>query len=541
MKKVISICFLLLFFDPTHVGAVEFSIETTEINAQLLNDGDVDVTETHTYEFDGDFNGITRTLIPKEDTTITNFRSTENGENLKVKKKENLYKIYRGGTDETITIDLHYTITQGVQRFEDIAQFYYSFFDENNEATYENMRIRVIPPEITEIKAAYGYDEAYQSVESVEEGAVVFHLGEVPSGEDGSIRVAYDASLFSEMALTSEKPMLNEMLADQEKMEASIKSRLESRERWGNIAPGIVGALVLTAGGLIIQSIRRRKQTGLEIERQLKGNGRFPDTQMSLPATILFTAGRLNPSAIMAALLELVRKEKIGKLSDKAFQLKSRETDFDHEKILIEWLFDDIALEHTFHIDDLEKYVDDKKNHEKYQRSFSAWREAVRNEYKRYLLTEKAVKTRWISGTAGLISISSIILFALNGLILWMIAMILLSLFFLIFAIAYRPLNETGRRLMKSLKPLKKSDQWKSWDKNDQVQGLLYQIGAGKRNMFNSSNLETSQNSEWMSYFLLAATFHSGFEKADQHTTISAATTSGGSGAGGGGGGSGAF
>jgi uncharacterized membrane protein len=544
MKKVLSVCVLLLIlFIPTHVWAVEFSIESTDINAQLHKDGQVDVKETHTYEFEGEFNGITRTLIPKENTTIHNFQASENGENLKVKKEGNLYKVYRGGSDETVTVDITYTVNQGVERFEDVAQFYYPFFDDSNEATYENMRITVVPPKPTDVKAAYGYDEAYDTVETIDEGTVVFNLGEVSSEEKGDIRVAYDASLFSEAPLTAEKPMLDNILAEKEKMDAEVAAKMEAKEQWGGYAPVIVGGLLLIAVGLIVQAIRRKRLTGIEIERQLSGNGRFPDTEMSLPATLLFTGGNLKASAIIASLLELVRKGNIKKISDEEFELLSRDTDFKHETRLIEWLFDEIADDTTFHVNDLESYVKEKKNHEKYQTSFSAWKEAVRREVKQYDLTEKARKTRWISSIAALVSFTSIFLFAYHGLFLWMFSVVLLFIFFLIFAIAYRPLNEKGRRIMETLTPLKLSDQWKTWDEDEQVPALLYQIGAGKRKM-SASFASSSQSNEWMIYLLLAETFQSGFEKADQHTAVSAAGSNGGgggSGAGGGGGGSGAF
>ncbi|MGG1685642.1 DUF2207 family protein [Pseudalkalibacillus sp. NRS-1564] len=447
-----------------------------------------------------------------------------------------------GGSDETVTVDITYTITNGVERFEDVAQFYYPFFDESNETTYENMTITVVPPIPADVKAAYGYDEAYDAVETIDEGTVVFNLGEVSSEENGDIRVAYDASLFSEATLTAEMPMLDDILADQEKTDAEVTAEREARERWGGVAPVIVGGLLLIVIGLLVQAIRRKRLTGIEIERQISGNGRFPDTEMSLPAILLFTGGNLKASAVIASLLELVRKENIKKISDEEFELVNRDTDFKHETRLIEWLFDDIASSHIFHVKDLESYVEEKKNHEKYQRSFSGWKEAVRREYKQYDLTEKAVKTRWISGLAALGSFISIFLFAYHELFLWMLLVSLLFLFFLIFPIAYRPLNEKGRRIMETVTPLKVSDQWKEWDQDEQVPALLYQIGAGKRKM-SAQFASTSQNNDWMIYLLLAETFQSGFEKADQHTAVSAAGSSGGggSGVGGGGGGSGAF
>ncbi|WP_273851153.1 DUF2207 domain-containing protein [Guptibacillus spartinae] len=539
MKKMLGFCIFLFFFlIPTNVWAVDFSIESTDITAELRQDGQVDVTETHTYQFDGDFNGITRTLIPKENATIKNVQASENGAKLKVKKEGDLYKVYRGGSDETVTVDLTYTISQGVERFEDVAQFYHPFFDDSNEATYEKMTITVVPPEPAEVKAAFGYDEAYDTVESIDNGTVVFRLGEVQSEEKGDIRVAYDASLFPEASLTAEKPMLDQILAEKERMDAEVAAKIAAKEKWSSAAPVIVGVLLLTAVGLIVQAIWRKRQTGFEVERQLNSNGRFPDTNMSLPAMLLFTAGSLKTSTVIASLLELERKGKIKKVSDEEFELISRKTDYEHETRLIEWLFDDIASSTTFHIDDLERYVEEKKNHEKYQRSFSMWKEAVRKEYKQNNLTEKAVKTRWVSGIAGLVSFISIILFAYHGLFLWMFSSTLLFVFFLIFAIAYRPLNEEGRRVKEELTPLKLSDEWKSWDKEEQVPALLYQIGAGKRKM----SAYAAPNNDWMVYLLLAETFQSGFDQADQHTAVSAAgSAGGGTGAGGGGGGSGAF
>ncbi len=53
MKKlVILLAFVFtIILLPQHVFAVDFSIENTEINAYLQENGDVQVTEQHTYEF----------------------------------------------------------------------------------------------------------------------------------------------------------------------------------------------------------------------------------------------------------------------------------------------------------------------------------------------------------------------------------------------------------------------------------------------------------------------------------------------------------
>lgn len=99
MKKIsvliIILAGMLLF--PLNALAVDYMIEETRIDAYLQENGDVQVTEQHTYSFEGEFNGITRTLIPKEGTAITEVSASEDGTALEVEQDDNEYRIYRDG------------------------------------------------------------------------------------------------------------------------------------------------------------------------------------------------------------------------------------------------------------------------------------------------------------------------------------------------------------------------------------------------------------------------------------------------------------
>src|SRR5699024_9227995 len=112
MKRILTIVvfFIVMFIIPTHAFAVDYSIENMQIHAFLQENGDVHVTEEQTYQFDEKFNGITRTLIPKKNTTITDVEATEQDKSLEVEQEDDLYKIHRSGKDETATIQLSYTI-----------------------------------------------------------------------------------------------------------------------------------------------------------------------------------------------------------------------------------------------------------------------------------------------------------------------------------------------------------------------------------------------------------------------------------------------
>lgn len=538
---------LLIISIPTSVFAVDYDIEETIINASLQENGNVEVKETHTYRFDGEFNGITRTLLPKENTSISNVRASESGTDLNIDQEDHLYKIYRSGSDETITIDLYYSIENGVNVYEDVAEFYWPFFDDSNESTYESMSITVEPPGTTEVKAAYGKDEAYGTAQPKDDGSVTFDLGEVPSGKKGDIRVAYESSLFSEAAITSEAPMLETIQAEKAALDQEVMAKAEQKERWGALAPFIIGGLALIALILMIEGWRKRKETLREAERQSSGGGSFPKETMSLPAMLGFmNHGILSTSTLTAALLDLVRKGIVEKVSDKEFKLVKRQTEYEHETILVTWLFDKVGADGRFHVQQLEEYVQHKENHRDYQKHFNAWRQAVNKESRERKLYEKTAKPRWLSGIAALAAIPFVILFPYFGLFVWMTAAIVLFVFFVLYAIFYQPLTIEGQRIKRELQPLNQGDEWKTWGQEDQVPALLYQIGAGKRDLFSKPPAAlSSSNEDWMIYLLIGATLHSSFRSADQHATASASSGigpgGGGTGVGGGGGGSGAF
>nr|WP_256522301.1 DUF2207 domain-containing protein [Halobacillus sp. A5] len=547
MKKTIVLFFFLFILMPASVFAVDYEINDTEITAVLKTDGGVEVKETHEYSFDGEFNGITRTLIPKENTSISNVRASENGTNLDIEQEDELYKVHRSGSDETVSIDLFYTIENGLNVYEDVADFYWPFFDDSNESTYENMSITIEPPEAAEVKAAYGEHEAYNTERIQEDGRVTFELGEVPSGEKGNVRVVYDAGLFQGVPLTSETQMLNEIQAEEQALRDQVMAREAQQDRWGGLAPFITGSLAAAALLLIVHGYRKRQEVLREAERQSSGGGRFPKESMSLPAMIAFMKhGQLSTSALTAALLDLVRKGNIEEVSEKEFKLIHRNTEYEHESILIHWLFDEIGHDGEFHVEEMEAYVKDEDNHESYQSQYNTWCAAVKKEYKQYDLYVTSGKPRWISGIAALMTLPFVILFPYYGFFMWMAAAIGLLIFFLFFAIAYQPLTVEGHRIKKDLQPLTQGEEWKAWDKEDQVPALLYQIGSGNWDLLtkNTPALSSASN-DWMIFIILGAALHNSFDSAEQHTAVTASTGvgagGGGTGVGGGGGGSGAF
>ncbi|WP_208589266.1 DUF2207 domain-containing protein [Gracilibacillus suaedae] len=564
-KNLILLAFVFsIFLLPQQVFAVDFSITNTEINAYLQEDGDVQVKEQHTYQFDSDFDGITRTLIPKEQTEINDFQAFENNKSLDVEQDENLYKIYRNGSDQKIQIDLSYTITNGVEVYTDLGQFYWPFFDTSNESTYQNMDIFIHPPQATGDVLTLGYDEAYETSSIASDGIVHFAMGEVESGTNGDIRVAYDASLFPAANLKENKTIREDILADKAELKTKQVAYENRQYLLSHISPYIVSGLFTYLIALVMVGWRKKNSRLREVERSSIQSLYLPNQEMSLPATILYMRNMyVSSELVSAALLDLVRKGYVKREGESKFVVVSSNTDFHHENILIEWLFHKIGKNGTFSLSDLEAYTKNKDNHSTYHSDFGKWREAVKAEVKQNHLFEKKKGVRWTAGIVSLLIIPFIIILGVHSLFMWMIFSIFLSFSLLLFAIFYQPKTIQGVRIRQQCKQLSSSyeniseNDWNDSMSDEQMQTYIYAIGTGNKSMqkkfeqlsHNLSPTSTADNNlqtnDLVMLMLIASAVTNQFDNAD--STVSATTSNsgsvsgGGTGVGGGGGGSGAF
>nr|WP_309100486.1 DUF2207 domain-containing protein [Fredinandcohnia onubensis] len=561
---IILFLVFLLFF-PMQGFAVDFWINDVKMDAYLQDDGIVHVTETHTYEFEGEFNGITRTVFPKEGSSIKDFSATETGAELRVEKEDELYKIHRKGEDEAITVTLSYTIEKGLEIYQDVAQFYWPFFDNRNESTYENLVITVHPPQSTSDVIAFGYDEAFQKETVKSDGSVVYQFGEVPSETNGDIRIAYDVSLFSGASyVTSDKPMKAEIMNAKNELLAKAQKWTETQGTLSKVAIVLVPLFALVFLLIIIRNRMEGRAKLALVKSEMANPGALPKQNLSLPATILFTNHNYLPQgqSMAAALLDLVRKKMVRQVADEKFQLMNQSGALPHESLLIEWLFEKIGQNGEFSFTDLEDYSKNKKNSDKYSSFQMKWGEAVRNEVKERHLYEDKSKFKLFLGLLSIILVPFLILFPMYELFSWFVLDLILFGGIIIYLIAYRPKNIEGLRIYHEWLLFKESyktlstDEWKKWSEDDQMRGYIYGLGIGDKEM-------KKQNEDLISaitkpYYNNSADFYpysvasfgyvgpnasAHFESANESigSGSSSSSSTGGGGTGGGGGGSGAF
>lgn len=556
--KFISIpIFLILLMIPVTAYAVNFEISDVQIDVYLKEDGNVDVSEKHTYDFDSKFNGITRELHTKKDTSITNFEAYEKDQPLKIEKEDSLYKVHRSGKKETVHFELQYTITNAVEKYEDGAQFYWSFFDDGNESAYENMNILVHPPGKSLDTDFLGYGIAYQKGEILTDGLVQFALGAVPEGTNAGVRVIYESTLFPNVKAEKGK-IRHELQADKEEIEEALAIFSEKQAKTKEI-----GLYTFTGFALLIISLvgymisKKRRMKGFV--SSLLEDRIVPQERMSMPATIYYTklAG-LDAEGISAALLDLIRQGYVKQVTEESFTLVDASGANEHEKVLINLLFHQIGEEHEFNLNDLEVYTKEEKNHKSYGDSLEKWRNAVLKEVKEASLYEKKAPFRWIVGLLSVALLPVIIQLGRYEVYLFMAMLIVLALGGLLIALLYYPRNVKGaeikeewRRFSQRFKDIE-TNEWESLPVDDKYRAYIYGIGVKDKSIqkicdeFERAEKRsgTSDTSYPIAYNPIFMT-HT-FTTANTNASVSvgggtSSWSSGGGGVGGSGGGSGAF
>lgn len=552
----------ILFFIPTEVFAVDYNITNVEIHAYLQPNGDVTVHEQHTYEFSGEFGGIIRELIPKERTEIVELEAFEDNKPLRIETDKTEHRIHRGGKDETISINLTYKIKNGVDIYVDVAEFYWPFFDKRNEATYGNLTVYVIPPEPTTALITFGYDEAYKTESVLEDGRVQFAMGEVPRKRNGDIRVAYTSELFPTSSLTANKLMYDEIVAAKQHLLDTEIAKAARKEQLSSIGIILVPLFALLLLFVLVKAWLDARNDKAVVMGELKHTTPVPKETLSLPTTICFMNYQLlEPETTVAALLDLVRKGHVKKLENDRFRLVNKSGLLHHEENLVRWLFHEVGSGDEFHLDDIEMYLKNKKNHQTYQQLKADWEKEVRAEIKEAGLYKNKVKYRLTVGFISILLIPFIILFAIYGLNALVVTSIVICLGLLLFAICYYPKTMKGLKLTLELRQFKQEfpklieSTWQLLSDDDKMRAFIIGIGSNEKELIkkNESLINTFKTKEWQSstvygfdpsWLIIAAAAKTNFRSAEKNAGIdgsSSGFTGGGSGTGGGGGGSGAF
>src|SRR5699024_3129679 len=166
--------------------------------------------------------------------------------------------------------------------------------------------------------------------------------------------------------------------ADQEAKQAAFEKRKSFLDR---LAPYMIGVFVVYFFVLLLSAWRKKQATDMEIRRTVSKPYSVPKAGLRCRAQISFIrSGWQGPEGSQASFLLLIRKGYVKQEADDMFTVSHRNTDDDHEKHLIHWLFDKVGKAGTFRFADLKAYTEKKSNQSTYRKDYQTWQQAVRKE-----------------------------------------------------------------------------------------------------------------------------------------------------------------
>jgi len=563
----VALMALMLFIFPVSTSAFELIITDAKIDAYLQPDGNVEVKESFTYDFDGEFNGVVRTLNHREESLIIGVEAFENGDSLPIVTEEEIvHYIHRSGEDEEITIDIHYTIENGVEGFSDLGQFYWPFFDSNNETDYVALTVSVYPPNSSEQVQAIGYDSAANSEMISDDGSVTFSMGYVESGENGDIRAAFDADLFPGVSRSSNETVGDQIINEHDAREEQAVIFAERRELISDLSLIFIPVLSLIFLLLMANEWLNNRRRRISSVYQYKSPGIIPELIISMPATIMILHPMVSADMLAASLLDLVRQKKVEKISDDSFRVVNRSGLLDHESLLISWLFDEIGNEDVFRFSDMTSFLDNEDNHDQFQLKQTEWSIAVKKELADENLKINKTKFRWGLGLTACSLAPVSVLLIIYDLIIPFIFMSTVILVVILFALIFQPRTEKGWKISQEWKAFKQKlknltvKDWKELNQEEQMKAFIFGLGTNVKaikdmgedltnqlSLVSSKQTQTAgdQSFDISNFILLGLVFSNGFQtssaKASSSISSSSGGIGGGTGVGGGGGGSGGF
>ena len=206
-----------------------FEIESMVVLARVNPDASMDVVEQLTYDFDGEFNGGTRT-IPAGDYQIVDFRVTENGETRDLApgfSDPNFGNEVRwfGSADHSEvsgrhTYDLSYRVLDAAEVFPDVGVLNWQFVGDDFPAMQLVQVDVTMPGDGTDLRAFAHGD--LRGVVVPEGNTVHLRVPENPAGSPVEVRIVVPSSVFT--VPPSGSPTLDGILAEEAALAATANA-----------------------------------------------------------------------------------------------------------------------------------------------------------------------------------------------------------------------------------------------------------------------------------------------------------------------------
>ena len=430
MKKsviFVIIAFILIPLKVFAVSDVDFDITKYNINADVQNNGDVNVCEY--IKMDGSYNGYVRDIYYKDgdsnynpsdltdisvyllnpsDMTkkdkFTEVVSANKGDKLKYTVNYNgmgpsiaMFNENTGGESGFV---LCYTLKDLVLVHNDVAEIYYNFIPKGFEDMLSDVKVSVNLPSIDDTLRVWAHGAIYGNVEKVNKdnySSLVATISQVYSGEVLNVRMTFNKNLVSESTRFTNKDELDNIINDETKLadEANELRKVAKRKQITSyIAFGIY---LVTLIALVIYSyFKYDKEYKTDFDMEYYRD--FPNTYG--PEVLERLIKKYNTTnGYSASILYMIYKKAfiVEETSDKKdYVLKKAETFKEpltkEEASIMEFLLNTIGDGNSVLLSEIKAYGKKESTARKFLNHFNDWKKDVENASKEYNFYDKQSK-----------------------------------------------------------------------------------------------------------------------------------------------------
>lgn len=318
LKKIVILLVLLLpIASPVFAGS--YSIDEVQIRAWIQPDGDLLVNEILTYNFDGDYDSVSRAIHKKNHKGVELFEAyelvnpkaelgyveMEDLRPLEVSREDNTYRAALPAKDEKKDIFFIYELKQAVKSYDSYSDLTVPFFgtDTNHDEDLNKVTIDYVFPEELRPNSYFAFFHDRQG-KVTEKGPWVVRFN-TPESEIYSLtetRLLFPSSVMSGQSKIKAPMSLKDAIAEEEQLaekNTAMKKQLSMLEY---VLTGLAAILALGVLALLFTRFLRK----------LRGADR-PEELFQTDPLILYMInrrGKMDPYALLAGLYSLVEKGK---------------------------------------------------------------------------------------------------------------------------------------------------------------------------------------------------------------------------------------
>ncbi len=461
-----------------------------KINAQLDSMGNMDIIEEITYEFDGSFRGVYRTLrtagsdgieaveVYKKQPDMLSPFVQDNSE------RDNTFqligedggiklKIFSAAVNESRTFILKYRVLNAAAKFNDIAEIYWKFMGEDTEVKIENFELVIKIPEGADKEQikVFGHGPLSGFSEIADSKTVVLRVDELPARNFVEARVLFPPELIKDSKKVFNRDALAEIMSE-EKEFADEANEIRTKAR---IIVGFSFVYVLFELLMIVYLYFKFDK---EYKSKFEGDyfRELPGSYSPAVMAVLWNFGSVKPRDLTATLMDLVRmkyleliveKEEVnglfGSRADNEYIFKlNKEADLmvlsPHEKYAIEWLIFRIGDGERVSLEDIENSSKTRESAIDFSRDYDIWTGLVKSEADSYSFFDKNTVKGILFGvlTAVIGMIFGGYTAARHDNILGFAILMLVSIILLIYSLTIRRRSKSGVEQFKMWKAFRK-------------------------------------------------------------------------------------